>query len=88
MIGGLFSSVKFEVSGGGPIEFIDPFHPNLLTYKILASTGDEFESVYIRDRFVRDGQLKDSRFADTEIGHLCMMNRMTDILVLIQVKKN
>ena len=50
MIGGLFSSVKFEVSGGGPIEFIDPFHPKLLTYKILASTGDDFESFYIRDR--------------------------------------
>ena len=40
----LFSSIKLETSGGRTIEYIDHCHPNLLMYKLLTSTGDEYES--------------------------------------------
>ena len=40
----LFSSVKLETSGGRTIEYIDHCHPNLLMYKLLTSTDDEYES--------------------------------------------
>ena len=36
----LFSSIKLETSGGRTIEYIDHFHPKLLMYKLLTSTGD------------------------------------------------
>ena len=39
----LFSSIKLETSGGRTIEYIDHCHPNLLIYKLLTSTGDEYE---------------------------------------------
>ena len=39
----LFSSVKLETSVGRTIEYIDHCHPNLLMYKLLASTDDENE---------------------------------------------
>ena len=40
----LFSSVQFETSGDRTIEYIDLCHPNLLMYKLLTSTDDEYES--------------------------------------------
>ena len=40
----LFSSVKLETSGGRTIEYVDHCHPNLLMYKLLTSTDDEYES--------------------------------------------
>ena len=39
----LFSSIKLETSGGRTIEYIDHCHPNLLMYKLLTGTGDEYE---------------------------------------------
>ena len=41
----LFSSIKLETSVGRTIEYIDHCHPNLLMYKLLASTDDEYEWV-------------------------------------------
>ena len=43
----LFSSVKLETSGGRTIEYIDHCHPNLLMYKLLTSTDDEYESGFV-----------------------------------------
>ena len=40
----LFCSIKLETSGGRTIEYIDHCHPNLLMYKLLTSTDDEYES--------------------------------------------
>ena len=54
----LFSSVKLETSGGTTIEFIDHCHSNLLMYELLTSTGDEYESGFVRDQSNRDSQLK------------------------------
>ena len=45
----LFSSIKLESSGGRTIEFIDNCHPNLLMYNLLTSTGDEYESGFVRN---------------------------------------
>ena len=39
-----FSSTKLETSGGRNIEYIDHCHPNLLMYKLLTSSDDEYES--------------------------------------------
>ena len=40
----LFSSVKLETSGGRTIEYIDHCYLNLLMYKLLTSTDDEYKS--------------------------------------------
>ena len=53
-----FSSVKLETSGGRTIEYIDHFHPNLLMYKLLTSTDDEYESGFVRNIDNRNSQLK------------------------------
>ena len=44
-----FSSIKLETSGGRTIEYIDHCHPNLLMYKLLASTDDDYESGFVRN---------------------------------------
>ena len=54
----LFRSVKLETSGGRTIEYIDQCHPNLLMYKLLNSTDDEYESGFVRNQGNRDSQLK------------------------------
>ena len=54
----LFSSIKLETSGGRTIEYIDHRHPNLLMYKFLTSTDDEYESGFVRNQGNRDSQLK------------------------------
>ena len=59
----LYSSVKFETSGGRAIEYIDHCHPNLLMYKLLTSTDDEYESGIVRDQGNRDSQLKSDHIA-------------------------
>ena len=46
----LFSSLKLETSGGRTIEYIDHCHPNLLMYKLLTSTDDEYESGFVRNQ--------------------------------------
>ena len=74
----LLSSVKLETSGGRTIEYIDPCHPNLLIYKLLTSTADEYESGFVRDQGNRDSQLKGDHIA-AERGHMYMMIKMSDL---------
>ena len=45
----LFSSIEIEISGGRSVEYIDHCHPNLLMYKLLTSTDDEYESGFVRN---------------------------------------
>ena len=74
----LFSSVKLETSGGRTIEYIDHCHPNLLLYKLLFSTNDEYESRFVRNQGNRDSQLKGDHIA-AERGHMYMMVKMSDL---------
>ena len=90
----IFSSVKLETSGGrtiyrlyidhiiGYIEFIDHCHPNLLMYKLLTSTGDEFESGFDRNQGKRDSQLKGDHAA-AERAHMYMTVKMSDLFGLV-----
>ena len=71
----LFSSIKLGTSGGRTIEYIDHCHPNLLMYKLLTSTDDEYESRYVRNQSNRDSQLKGDHAA-VERGHMYMMVKM------------
>ena len=74
----LFSSVKLETSRGRTIEYIDHCHPNLLMYKLLTSTDDEYESGFVRNQGNRDNQLKGDHIA-AERGHMYMMIKMSDL---------
>ena len=78
----LFSSIKLETSGGRTIEYIDHCHPNLLMYKLLTSTGDEYESGFVRNQGNRDSQLKGDHIA-AQRGHMYMMIKMSDLFVFI-----
>ena len=73
----LFSSVKLETSGGRT-EYIDHCHPNLLMYKLLTSTDDEYESGFVRNQGNRDSQLKGDHNAAERV-HLYMMIKMSDL---------
>ena len=68
----LFSSIKRESSGGRTIENIVHCHPNLLSYKLLTSTDDEYESGFVRNQGNRVSQLKDDHAA-AERDHMYMM---------------
>ena len=74
----LFSSIKLETSGGRTIEYIDHCHPNLLMYKLLTSTVDEYESGFVRNQGNRDSQLKGDHIA-AQRGHMYMMIKMSDL---------
>ena len=74
----LYSSIKLETSGGRTIEYIDHCHPNLLMYKLLTSTGDEYESGFVRNQGNRDSQLKGDNIA-AQRGHMYMMVKMSDL---------
>ena len=74
----LFSSFKFETSGGRTMEYIDDCHPNLLMYKLLTSIGDEYESDFVRNQGNRDSQLKGDHIA-AQRGHMYMMFKMSDL---------
>ena len=74
----LFSSIKLETSGGRTIEYIDHCHPNLLMYKLLNSTGDEYESGFVENQGNRDSQLKGDNIA-AQRGHMYMMIKMSDL---------
>ena len=73
----LFSSIKLETSGGRTIEYIDHCHPNLLVYKLLTSTDDEYESGFVKNQNTRDVLLKRDQAA-VEWGHMYMMIKMSD----------
>ena len=74
----LFSSVKLETSGSRAIEYIDHCHPNLLMYKLLTSTDDEYESGFVRNQANRDSQLKGDHIA-AERGYMYIMVKMSDL---------
>ena len=74
----LFSSVKLETSGVRTIEYIDHCHPNLLIYRLLISTDDEYESGLVRNQGNRDNQFKGDHNA-AERGHKYMMIKMSDL---------
>ena len=78
----LFSSVKLETSGGRTIDYIDHRHSNLLMYKLLTSTVDEYESGFVRNQGNRDSQLKGDHIA-AERGHMYMMIEMSDLFVFV-----
>ena len=74
----LFGSIKLETSGGRTIEYIDHCHPNLLMYKLITITDDEYESGFIRNQVNRGSQLKVD-LAAAQIGHMYMMIKMSDL---------
>ena len=74
----LFSSFKVETSGGRTIEYIDHCHPNLLMYKLLTSTDDEYESGFVRNIDNRNIQLKGDHIA-ADRGHMYTMIKMRDL---------
>ena len=74
----LFSSINLETSGGRTIEYIDHCHPNLLMFKLLTSTDDEYESGFVRNQGNRDSQLKVDHTA-AQRGHMYMMIKMSDL---------
>ena len=74
----LFSSIKLETSGGRTIEYIDHCHPNLLMYKLLTSTDNEYESGFVKNQGNRDSQLKGDYIA-AQRGHMYMMIKMSDL---------
>ena len=74
----LFSSIKLETSGGRTIEYIDHCHPNLLKYKLLTSTDDEYESGFVRNEGNRDSQLKGDHIS-AERRQIYMMVKMSDL---------
>ena len=78
----LFSSSKLETSGGRTIEYIDHCHPNLLMYKLLTSTDDEYESGFVRNQGNRDSQLKGDHIA-AQRGRMYMMIKMSDLFVFV-----
>ena len=78
-----FSSVKLETSGGRTIEYIDHCHPNLLMYKLLTCTVDEYESGYVRNQGNKDSQLKGDHI-DAERGHMYMMFKMSDLFGFVK----
>ena len=74
----LFSSVKLETSGDRTIEYIDRCHPNLIMYKLLISTDDEYESGFVRNQGNRDSQIKGDHAAAERV-HMYMMVKMSDL---------
>ena len=74
----IFSSVKLESSGGRTIEYIDHCHPNLLMYKLLTSTDDEYESGFARHQGNRASHLKRDHIA-AEQGHMYKMIKISGL---------
>ena len=74
----LFSSVEMETFGGRTIEHIDHRHPNLMMYRLLTSTDDEYESGFVRDQGDRDNKLKGDHAA-AKRSHLYTMVKMSDL---------
>ena len=72
------SSVKLETSGGRTIEYIDHCHPNLLIYRLLTSTDDEYEIGFFRSQGKRDSHLKGDHTA-AERGLIHMMVKLSDL---------
>ena len=80
----IFSSVKQKTNGGRTIEYIGFCHPNLLMYKLLNSTEDDYESgfVWAINQGNRDSQLK-SDLAAAERDHIYIMVKMSDLFAFV-----
>ena len=78
-----FSSIKLETISVKTIEYIDHCHPNLLMYKLLTSTSDEYESGFVRYQREKDSQLKGEHDAAAQRGHMYMLIKMKDIFGFI-----
>ena len=74
----LLGSVKLETTGGRTIQNVDHGQPNLLMYKLLTSTDDEYESGFVRNQGNRDSQVRGDHAA-AERGHMYMMVKMSDL---------
>ena len=74
----LFRSVRHETSVGRTIESINHCHPNLLMYKLLTSTVDEYKNIFVRNQGNRDSQLKGDHIA-AERNHMYMLIKMSDL---------
>ena len=72
-------SVKLETIGGRNIEYIDHCQPNLLIYKLLTSTDDDYECGFVRNQGNRDIQFKSSDHAAAERGHMYITVRMSNL---------
>ena len=83
----LFSSVQLETIGVRTTEHIDHCHPNLLMYKLLTSTDDEYESGFVRNIHNRNSQLKGDHVA-AEKGHMYMMVKMRDLFGFVKFRKD
>ena len=79
----LLSSIKLKTTCGKTTDYIDPCHPNLLMYKLLAITSDEYENDSVRDERERDSQLKCNHAAAAQRGHMYMMIKMKDLFGFI-----
>ena len=79
----LFRSIKLETGGGRIIEYIDHCHPNLLMYKLLTNTVDEYESGFVRNQGNRDIQLKGEHIAAQRV-HMYMMIKMSDLFGFVK----
>ena len=80
----LFSSNKLGTSGGrtSRIEYINHCHPNLLMYRFLTSTDDEYERGFVRNIDNRNSQLKVDHVA-AEGGHMNMMVKTRDLFSFV-----
>ena len=83
----LLSSIKLETNGGRTIEYVDHCHPYLLMNKLITSTGDEYESGFVRNQGNRDSQLKGDHFA-AQRGHMYMMIKMSDLFGFVNDLEN
>ena len=79
----MFSSIKLEASGCRPTEYIDHCHPNLLMYKLLTSTDDEYESGFVRNQENRDSPFMGDHIA-AGCGHMYMMIKMRGLLRFVK----
>ena len=69
----LFISIPHKTGGCRTIEYIDSFLRNLLMYKLVKSTSNEYESVFVRDQSGGDRQFWDPT------GHMYMIKTMGDL---------
>ena len=63
----------------------DHCHPNLLMYKLLTSTDDEYESGFVKNQGNRDSQLKGDHIA-AQRGHrgrMYVMIKMSDLFAFV-----
>ena len=78
----LFSSFSLEFISGKTIQYIDHCHPNVLMYKLLTSTSDEYIICFVTDQIEICSQLKGDHQA-AQRGHMYVMIKMRDLFGFI-----